>query len=114
MSVSTRKPENSSRMLDVASKITSLGVGMIWLLPNHSEAHHVEFEVDDSSIGHAVTVAEVHDNPNPSKGPWDKWISKNEQSYRSVEDCLTKYVIGGKRLIDCIDCVDSISPILPM
>lgn len=111
MSVSTRKPENSSKMLDVASKISAIGFGMIWLLPNCSEAHHVGFEIDNSSGRLDITVSECYDNPNPPEGPWDKWITKNEKSYSSVDDCLTKYVISGKRLIDC---VDSISPYLPM
>lgn len=97
-------------MKDLASKIVALGCGVLTLTPDAKADFCIGFEVDEDSPKARYVFWEQHFNSS-YKDPWDKWISKREQSYATAEEGLTRYLVHGRPLSDCVESVD---PIIPM
>ncbi len=91
------------KMPELISKITSLDDGM-FLLRHDIDAGCIAFEFENESHDQssAITIYERFVNPN-GKYPWEMYVAKNERTFPNVKDGLSKYLVNGIPLKDCVD-----------
>ena len=110
MVVKPNSKQEKPEMTELAAQIVALGCGVLTLSPSAKADFAIGFDVDEDSPKIRYVFWEQHFNGN-HKDPWDKWVSKRERSFATVEEGLSQYRVNGKLLKDC---VENVEPIIPM
>lgn len=98
------------KIQELISKTTSFGDGM-FLLRHDIDAGCIafEFENENHDQSSAITIYERIINPK-GRHPWEMYVAENERTFANVKDGLSKYLVNGIPLKDCVDDVMPLPP----